>query len=106
MRWVKLTLPWPVRLRYPLITWRLISSNLAGTLRKLVAVGTSRLLAMLLAMARPAPRINLPGSGWAAGAGEVAGPAAGAGEAAGPAGVVTAGAAAAAGAGGAPATMC
>ena len=40
MRWVKLTLPWPLRARYPLITLRLTSSRRAGTLRKLVAVGT------------------------------------------------------------------
>ena len=40
MRWVKLTLPSPVRSRKPLITLRLTSSSLAGTLRKLVAVGT------------------------------------------------------------------
>ena len=30
MRWVKLTLPWPLRARYPLITLRLTSSSLAG----------------------------------------------------------------------------
>ena len=76
MRWVKLTLPCPVRLRYPLMTWRLTSSSLAGTLRKLVAVGTVRLRSMLVAIAMPAPRIGSPGSsagtaGAAAGAGAV-----------------------------------
>src|SRR5215204_3188627 len=62
MRWVKLTLPWPLRLRYPLITLRLTSSNLAGMSRKLVAVGTDRLRSMLAAMATLAPRMGSPTS--------------------------------------------
>ncbi len=62
MRWVKLTLPCPVRLRYPLITDRFTSSSFAGMLRKLVAVGTDRLRSMLAAMATPAPRMGSPGS--------------------------------------------
>ncbi len=43
------------------MTLRLTSSSLAGTLRKLVAVGTSRLASMLRTIAAPAPRIGLPG---------------------------------------------
>ena len=66
MRWVKLTLPMPVRVRYPLMTLRLTSTSLAGMLRKLVAVGTWRLRCMLAAMAAPAPRIGTPGSSVAA----------------------------------------
>ena len=38
---------------------RLTSSSLAGTLRKLVAVGTSRLASMLATMRAAAPRIGL-----------------------------------------------
>src|SRR5215213_4918015 len=65
MRWVKETFPSPLRWRYPLITLRLTSSSLAGTLRKLVAVGTVRLRAMLAAMVAPTPFIGWPGSpGW------------------------------------------
>ena len=60
MRCVKLTLPCPERARKPLITLRLTSSNFAGTLRKLVAVGTSRLACMFRTIAAPAPRIGLP----------------------------------------------
>ena len=41
---------------------RLTSSSLAGTSRKLVAVGTSRLAAMLVAMSAAAPRSGSPGS--------------------------------------------
>src|SRR4051812_16965859 len=62
MRWVKETLPSPLRCRYPLITLRLTSSSLAGTLRKLVAVGTVRLRAMLAAIVAPTPLIGWPSS--------------------------------------------
>ena len=89
MRWVKLILVWPERALKPLMTLRLTSSSLAGTLRKLVAVGTARLASMLRAMAAPAPRIGFPGSSTgstlasapfvAAGAGAAVGAAAGAG---------------------------
>src|SRR6187200_2377694 len=44
------------------MTLRLTSSSLAGTLRKLVAVGTVRLRAMLAAIVAPTPRIGVPGS--------------------------------------------
>ena len=44
------------------MTLRFTSSNLAGTLRKLVAVGTVRLRSMFAAIAAPAPRMGLPGS--------------------------------------------
>src|SRR6056297_3720399 len=112
IRWVKLTLPWPERKRKPLITLRLTSSSLAGTLRKLVAVGTVRLRSMLAAIAAPTPRIGLPGSssgfsfgvGSAAGAGFAAGDGAavaGAGPAFAAAGAGSAGLAAAAGSAGA-----
>src|SRR3954468_14129159 len=94
MRWVKLTLPRPEREREPLMTLRLTSSSLAGTLRKLVAVGTSRLASMFLTITAPTPLINSPswpgaGAGAAAGADSddgvavVAGLTAGAGAAAG-----------------------
>src|SRR3954466_273631 len=53
------------------ITRRLISSSLAGTSRKLVAVGTSREATMLAAMRAAAPR-----SGWPTGALGAAGAAA------------------------------
>src|SRR6056297_688324 len=62
IRWVKLIFVCPERDRKPLITLRLTSSSLAGTLRKLVAVGTVRLRSMLAAIAAPTPRIGLPGS--------------------------------------------
>src|SRR5690349_948423 len=62
MRWVKLTLPPPLRPRNPLMTRRLTSSSLAGTLRKLVAVGTARLRSMFATTAAPAPRLGSPGS--------------------------------------------
>jgi hypothetical protein len=106
MRWVKLTLPWPLRDRYPLMTLRLTSSSLAGTLRKLVAVGTPRLRSMFWAIATPAPRIGSPISSPAgagddgaagavatgAGAGVAASGAAGAGVSTVGAGAATAGA--------------
>src|SRR5829696_8109131 len=44
------------------MTRRLTSSSLAGTLRKLVAVGTSRLASMLVTMRAAAPRSGSPGS--------------------------------------------
>src|SRR3954447_5360956 len=59
MRWVKLSFPPRVRLREPFMTRRLTSSSLAGTSRKLVAVGTSRLASMLATIRAAAPR-----SGW------------------------------------------
>src|SRR5262245_22243621 len=92
MRWVKLTLPPPLRPRNPLMTRRLTSRSLAGTSRKLVAVGTARLRSMLATTAAPAPRIGSPGSGAVA-----AGSVAGTGAAAGGAGVLGAGAAVGAG---------
>src|SRR3954452_23627876 len=73
MRWVKLTLPPPLRPRKPLMTLRLTSSRRAGTLRKLVAVGTPRLRSMLATMAAPAPRIGSPASAVPAGAAAGAG---------------------------------
>src|SRR4051794_9462827 len=68
MRWVKLTLPPPLRPRKPLMTLRFTSSRRAGTLRKLVAVGTPRLRSMLATMAAPAPRIGSPASVTSTGA--------------------------------------
>src|SRR4051812_39981834 len=44
------------------MTLRFTSSNLAGTLRNDVAVGTERLRSMLEAIAAPAPRIGSPSS--------------------------------------------
>ena len=82
------------------MTLRLTSSSLAGTLRKLVAVGTARLRSMLAAIAAAAPFSAVPGSssttglagaglaggaatlGVVVGAGAAAGSAAGAGVAA------------------------
>src|SRR5215204_4837073 len=46
------------------MTLRLTSRSLAGTFRKLVAVGTSRLASMLATMRAAAPRRGSPG-GWA-----------------------------------------
>src|SRR5829696_4863488 len=91
MRCVKETLPSPLRWRYPLMTLRLTSSSLAGTLRKLVAVGTVRLRAMLAAIAAPAPRIGVPGSwagspGWPVATGFAGAPGACAGRVAAPVG--------------------
>src|SRR5690349_8668834 len=65
MRWVKLTLPLPLRPRNPFMTRRLTSSSLAGTLRNDVAVGTVRLRSMLATMAAPAPRIGSPSTAGA-----------------------------------------
>src|SRR5690242_10775973 len=56
MRWVKLTLPRPVRDRWLLRIWRLTSSSFAGTVRTDVAVGTRRLASMLVAVALATPR--------------------------------------------------
>src|SRR5688572_30264981 len=57
------------------MTLRLTSSSFAGTLRKLVAVGTVRLRSMFAAIATPAPRIGSPASdpALAAGVGDAAG---------------------------------
>src|SRR5689334_15018181 len=95
MRWVKLTLPRPVRDRWLLRIWRLTSSSFAGTLRTDVAVGTPRLASMFSTMRAAAPRIGFgvspsttsgdkqlpPGAGAGAGA---AGAGAGAGAVAAP----------------------
>ena len=56
MRWVKLTLPAPVRARWLLRIWRLTSSSFAGTVRTEVAVGTVRLASMFSAMRAATPR--------------------------------------------------
>src|SRR5919106_5667049 len=56
MRWVKLTLPPRPRLRWLLMTMRLSISSLAGTARTLVAVGTWRLVSMLVTTRAAAPR--------------------------------------------------
>src|ERR1700712_5050862 len=56
MRCVKETLPPRARARLELITTRLSMSSLAGTARTLVAVGTSRLVTMLVAIALAGPR--------------------------------------------------
>src|SRR6188472_675766 len=88
MRWVKLIFPAPDRPRKPLMIFRLTSSSLAGTSRKLVAVGTPRLRSMLATISAPAPRIGFP-TGPASEA-AAAGPAAGSG-AAGAGAVATAG---------------
>src|SRR5690349_15778246 len=56
MRWVKETLPPRARARLELMTTRLSIRSLAGTARTLVAVGTSRLVTMLVAMALAGPR--------------------------------------------------
>src|SRR5215207_1077312 len=77
------------------MTLRLTSSSLAGTFRKLVAVGTARLRTMLAAIAAPAPRIGSPSGGSGAttgGAGAAAGAAAGAVGALGPLFAVASGA--------------
>src|SRR4051794_34475308 len=96
MRWVKLSLPPRVRVRWLFAIFRLTSSSLAGTGRTEVAVGTASDAAMFLTMAAPAPRIGSPAGGSvAAGAGAAAGAAADGGAAAG------AGAGAAVGAAGA-----
>ena len=55
--------------------FRLTSSSLAGTLRKLVAVGTARLRSMLATISAPAPRMGLP-TGAAAARRPLAAPAA------------------------------
>ena len=74
------------------MTRRLTSRSLAGTSRKLVAVGTSRLAAMLATMRAPAPRMGSPTTS----AGAAVGAAAGAGAASAVAGAVAAAGAAAA----------
>src|SRR6478672_6249389 len=56
MRWVKLTLPPRLRWRWLLMTTRLSMSSLAGTARTLVAVGTARLLSMLVTTRAAGPR--------------------------------------------------
>ncbi len=64
IRWVKLTLPaLPVRLSWLLRMRRLTSSKRAGTTRKLVAVGMSRLAVMLATMRPAAPRSGVLVSG-------------------------------------------
>ena len=59
------------------MTVRLTSSSLAGTLWKLVAVGTARLASMLATMRAAAPRMRLRGSPSAAARLGRTGPAAG-----------------------------
>src|SRR5262245_46849873 len=56
MKWVKLTLPRPTRLRWLLRIWRLTSSSFAATVRTDVAVGTPRLASMLSTTRAAAPR--------------------------------------------------
>src|SRR5919107_2011778 len=56
MRWVKETLPPRARARLELMTTRLSIRSLAGTALTLVAVGTSRLVTMFVAMALAGPR--------------------------------------------------
>src|SRR5580704_17833119 len=68
MRWVKLTLAPDVRARCWFSMDRLTSSNLAGTVRTLVAVGTANDASMLTAMRAAAPR-----RGWGAGSSVPAG---------------------------------
>ena len=70
--------------------FRLTSSSLAGTSRKLVAVGTPRLRSMLATISAPAPRMGLP-TGAAAVAGAAAGAAAGSGAAGGAGAAATVG---------------
>src|SRR3954447_4157502 len=98
MRWVKLSLPPRVWVRWLLAILRLTSRSLAGTGRTDVAVGTVSDAAMFRTIAAPAPRIGSPGAGSSAvaaaagvGVGAAAGATAGAG-----AGAVAAGAGAAA----------
>ena len=57
---------------------RLTSSSLAGTSRKLVAVGTSRLASMLATMRAPTPRMGASAGAAAAAGGGVRQPVAGA----------------------------
>ena len=61
MMCVKLTLPIPPRLMYELMARRLTSKSRAGTLRKLVAVGTVKLRSMLATIAAPEPRMGSGG---------------------------------------------
>ena len=56
IRWVKLTLPPRLRLRWLLMTTLLSMRSLAGTTRTLVAVGTLRLASMLVTVRAAAPR--------------------------------------------------
>ena len=64
MRWVNETLPPRLRRRWLLITMRLSMSALAGTARRLVAVGTSREVAML-ATTRAAGPLSGTTCSWA-----------------------------------------
>ena len=74
IRWVNETLPPRPRRRWLLITMRLSISSLAGMSRTLVAVGTTRLLAMFEAVraAVPRSRFRCPGGWLAAGCGRLA----------------------------------
>src|ERR1700742_2525389 len=77
MRWVKEIFPPRPRLRWLLMTMRLSISSLAGMSRTLVAVGTLRLLTMLIAVRAAAPRSRSRcpagaaglAAGWGAGLG-------------------------------------
>ncbi len=73
MMWVKETLPPRDRARLLLITVRLSMSNLAGTARTLVAVGTARELSMLVTTRAGAPRRGVVTSSLVAPAEGVAG---------------------------------
>src|SRR5437879_8138154 len=68
MRWVTEPLPPRVRPRWLLRMRRLTSSSLAGTTRALVAVGTARLAAMLVAIRACAPLRTAPAAPPASGA--------------------------------------
>src|SRR5882757_6100240 len=59
MRWVKESFPPRVRLSWLLMTIRLSASNLAGTARTLVAVGTESDAFMFLTTALAAPRSGM-----------------------------------------------
>ena len=101
IRCVKLALPSRLRRRWPLMMRRFDSSILAGTSRKLVAVGTPRLASMLLTIAAAAPRSASPGSGSGSAAGASAAGAGADGAGADGAGTAAAGVEAGAGAAGA-----
>src|SRR4029079_19802603 len=68
MMWVNDTLPPRARARWLLIMTRLSMSSLTGTLRTLVAVGTVRLLSMLVAVRAAAPRRITCSGSWSASA--------------------------------------
>src|SRR6476659_1907308 len=63
IRWVNDTLPPRARARWLLMTTRLSMRSLTGTVRTLVAVGTVRLVSMLVTVRAEAPR-STTWSGW------------------------------------------